>query len=261
MADVNVNHPDKSADLSGTPVKDGINIDNPKIRLQKYLANCGVASRRHAEELIAQGRVRVNGDVVTQPGSTVVDGDTVLLDGNPVLPETRKVVILYHKPYGEISSASDPEGRPTVLDKFRDYGVRLYPVGRLDWDSEGVLLLTNDGELANRMTHPKFMIKKTYLARVDGHISDDDLARLRHGVMLTDGQTNPAEVRVIQTTEAETVVLITISEGRNRQIRRMAEAVGHKVMKLRRVQFGSVNLGSLKRGEWRELSRAEIENL
>lgn len=231
------------------------------VRLQKYLAQCGAASRRHAEEMIVAGRVAVNGALVGELGTRVQPGDVVMLDGRPVQPEQRHVVILYHKPMGEVSTADDPQGRPTVLDKFRDYGVRLYPIGRLDYDSEGVLLLTNDGALTERLLHPRHIVEKTYLARLDGLISQTAIESLRRGVDIGDGVTSPAAVRLIRQTDTESVVLVTIHEGRNRQIRRMAEAAGYRVLKLRRVQFGPINLGDLQRGDWRELAREEVDRL
>lgn len=231
------------------------------MRLQKYLAGCGAASRRKCEEFITAGRVTVNGAVVTELGTQVEEGDAVTLDGKPMLPEEKKYYILYHKPMGEVCTASDPQGRATVLDRFRDFPVRLFPVGRLDFDSEGLLLLTNDGEMMQRMLHPSREVNKTYLARVDGDVSLEAIRRLRAGVMLDERMTSPAEVRVIRRTGVETVVLVTIHEGRNRQVRRMFETVGHTVLLLRRVKFGPLEMGELKRGEWRELTEKEIEML
>ena len=231
------------------------------MRLQKYLAQCGAASRRKCEELIAQGRVRVNGAVITQMGVQVEPGDTVTLDGKPMLPEERKYYILYHKPMGEICTASDPQGRATVLDLFRDIPARLFPVGRLDYDSEGLLLLTNDGALAQRMLHPAREVDKTYLTRVAGDVPVAAVRSLRSGVMLDGRMTSPAGVQVIRRTGVETVLLVTIHEGRNRQVRRMFEAVGFQVVLLRRVRFGPLELGGLKRGQWRELTPAEVEQI
>ncbi len=232
------------------------------MRLQKYMALCGVASRRKSEEMIAAGRVAVNGAVVAEMGAQVRDGDTVTVDGAVIRPEERKHYILYHKPIGEVSTASDPEGRPTVLDRFRDFPARLYPVGRLDFDSEGLLLLTNDGDLAQRMLHPSREVDKTYLARVGGDVPIAAIRSLRTGVPIGDDRpTSPADARVIRRTDLETVLLVTIHEGRNRQVRRMLEAVGHPVHMLRRVKFGPLELGGLERGQWRELTDAEIEKL
>ena len=231
------------------------------MRLQKYLAQCGVASRRHAEEMIANGIVTVNGQVVSQMGSQVEEGDEVRVNGRLVKPESVKKYVIYHKPAGEVTTVSDPEGRTTVLDHFKDYPVRLFPVGRLDYDSEGLLLLTNDGDLAEKMMHPSNEVDKTYLARVLGEITMEDIRALRSGVVLDDRQTSPAKVRVVKLETDATSVLVTIHEGRNRQVRRMFEAVGKSVAALRRVKFGPLELGDLKRGEWRELSDEEVANL
>ncbi|MDR1569517.1 MAG: rRNA pseudouridine synthase [Oscillospiraceae bacterium] len=230
-------------------------------RLQKYIAQCGISSRRHAEELILAGRVRVNGQVVDTLGSRVRPGDAVALDDRLIEPEARRIVILYHKPLGEVCTADDPQGRVTVLDRFKSLGLRVYPVGRLDYDSEGALLLTNDGALTERLLHPRHTVKKVYLARVEGLVDPAKLRALSVGVDIGDAVTAPADVRLIRQTDTESVLLFTIHEGRNRQIRRMAEAVGHRVLKLRRVQFGPVQLGNLARGEWRELDGGEIARL
>ena len=231
------------------------------MRLQKYLAGCGAASRRKCEEFITAGRVTVNGAVVTELGTQVEEGDAVTLDGKPMLPEEKKYYILYHKPMGEVCTASDPQGGATVLDRFRDFPVRLFPVGRLDFDSEGLLLLTNDGEMMQRMLHPSREVDKTYLARVDGDVSLEAIRRLRAGILLDERMTAPADVRVIRRTGVETVALVTIHEGRNRQVRRMFDAVGHTVLLLRRVKFGPLEMGELKRGQWRELTEEELARL
>ena len=168
---------------------------------------------------------------------------------------------MYHKPAGEVTTVSDPEGRAAVLDHFRDYPVRLYPVGRLDYDSEGLLLLTNDGALTERMLHPSHLVEKTYLARVTGQVSPEALCRLRGGVMLDDHKTAPAKARIVKEETFATVVLVTIHEGRNRQVRRMFEELGHKVLQLRRVRFGPLELGDLPRGKWRELTAEEVRRL
>ena len=231
------------------------------MRLQKYLAQCGVASRRHAEEMILDGLVSVNGQVITQMGVQVEEGDEVRVKGEIVLPEAVKKYVLYHKPIGEVTTVSDPEGRPTVMQHFTDYPVRLYPVGRLDFDSEGLLLLTNDGDLADKMMHPSNEVDRTYLARVTGNVTLESIRELRMGVMLDDHKTSPARARIIKEETFATVVLVTIHEGRNRQVRRMFEAVGHRVLMLRRVKFGPLELGNLKRGQWRELTDAEVNAL
>lgn len=232
------------------------------MRLQKYLAQCGVASRRHAEEMIAQGLVQVNGQTVTEMGVQVEETDVVCVRGEQVRPETEKHYILYHKPMGEVTTVTDDRGRETVMDHFRDFPVRLYPVGRLDYDSEGLLLLTNDGDLAARLTHPSHEVDKTYLARVSMQLTPDEIHQLRAGVTLEDGfRTSPAKVRVIREETFASAVLITIHEGHNRQVRRMMEAVGHKVLLLRRVKFGPIDLKGVERGAWRDLTAEEIKAL
>ena len=231
------------------------------MRLQKYMAECGVASRRKAEEMIAEGRVTVNSVKITEMGTQVEAGDEVRVDGQVIRPETEKRYVMYHKPAGEVTTVSDPEGRRCVLDHFRDYPVRLYPVGRLDYDSEGLLLLTNDGTLTERMLHPSHQVDKTYLARVTGSVTMDEVRQLRSGVMLDDHKTAPAKVRVIKLEAEAAVVLVTIHEGRNRQVRRMFEETGHQVTQLRRVRFGPLDLGDLPRGKWRELTAEEVRSL
>ena len=233
------------------------------MRLQKYMAMCGVAARRKCEEIIASGRVAINGEVISQMGAQVEEGDRVTLDGQLITPEARKRYILYHKPAGEVTTVSDDKGRETVMDRFAGMDVRLYPVGRLDYDSEGLLLLTNDGELAQRLTHPSCEVDKTYLARVTGNPSGEALERLRRGVFMEgdERRTYPADVRVVRDESLYSDVLVTIHEGRNRQERRMFDAVGHRVLLLRRVRFGPLELGALRRGEWRELTEDEIARL
>lgn len=233
------------------------------MRLQKYMAMCGVAARRKCEEIIGEGRVSVNGMIITEMGTQVEEGDEVRVDGALITPEEEKRYVLYHKPAGEVTTVSDEKGRETVMDRFRDFPVRLYPVGRLDYDSEGLLLLTNDGELAQRLTHPSCEVDKVYLARVTGNPSNEAIDRLRCGVYMEGDQrkTYPADVRVVRDESLFSDIVVTIHEGRNRQVRRMFDAVGHKVLLLRRIRFGAVELGSLRRGEWRELTQEEIDAL
>lgn len=232
------------------------------MRLQKYLALCGVASRRHAEQMIADGLVQVNGLTVTEMGVQVEENDVVCVRGERVIPEAEKRYILYHKPMGEVTTVSDEKGRDTVMDHFRDFPVRIYPIGRLDYDSEGLLLLTNDGDLAARLTHPSHEVDKTYLARVTTHLTAEELHALRSGVVLEDGfRTSPAKVRVIREDAFASQVLVTIHEGHNRQVRRMMEAVGHKVLLLRRVRFGPIDLKGVEKGTWRDLTAEEIAAL
>lgn len=231
------------------------------MRLQKYLAACGVASRRHAEDMITQGLVQINGITVREMGLKVEEGDEVRVRGDIVTPQAEKRYVLYYKPIGEVTTSSDPEGRPTVLDRFRDFPVRLYPVGRLDFDSEGLLLLTNDGDLTARLTHPSGEVNKSYIARVSLQLTDEELNRLRFGVMIDGRKTAKAGAKILKQESLFTDVLITIHEGRNRQIRRMVEALGHQVIRLKRVKYGSIELGTLARGEWRDLSAQEVSDL
>ena len=228
------------------------------MRLAKYLAHAGVASRRAAEGLIAEGRVRVDGATVTDPARDVGEASRVDVDGEPLRGPERRVVYAVHKPLGVVSTASDTHGRPTVAGLVPAKGLRLYPIGRLDAESSGLILLSNDGELANRLTHPRFEVPKTYVATLaGGPISDAALRRLRAGVELEDGPTAPARVR----RRGEREIEITIHEGRKRQVRRMCEAVGHRVAALRRTAFGPLHLGTLAPGEHRLLRAAEVERL
>ena len=230
-------------------------------RLQKFLAAAGVASRRASEKLIEEGRVTVNGAVATL-GMSVEMGDEVLLDGKPVEAAQKRIVILFYKPRGVICSSSDPEGRKTVQDFFTEIPERLYNIGRLDLNSEGLLLMTNDGDLCNRMTHPRFRVEKTYYAVCDGKLTPQQRAQLTNGVMLEDGMTAPARINYTTTNQkGDTGLSITIHEGRNRQIRRMLEAVGHKTLRLKREGYGPLTLGELKSGQWRYLSDKEIDAL
>ena len=232
------------------------------MRLQKYLALCGVASRRNAEKMIADGAVSVNGIIVTEMGVQVdEENDEVRVNGEIVLPEQEKHYLAYNKPVGEVTTVHDPEGRATVMDRFRDYPVRLYPVGRLDYDSEGLLLLTNDGDMMNHVLHPSFEVKKAYLTRVSNEVSGEEILRLKRGVMIEGKITSPAEVRLIRRERLFTDLLITIHEGRNRQVRKMAEAIGHQVVSLKRVRFGPVFLDDLPTGMWRKLTEEEIRKL
>ncbi len=232
------------------------------MRLQKYLAVCGVASRRTAEKMIADGKVMVNGITVREMGVQIdEEKDTVFVEGNKIHPETEKHYIVYNKPIGEVTTVTDPEGRATVMDKFHDYPVRLFPVGRLDYDSEGLLLLTNDGDLMNRLLHPSHEVDKTYLTKVSDHVTPDEIVRLKNGVMIDGRLTSPARIRLIRTETFCTVLLVTIHEGRNRQVRKMVEAIGHQVIHLKRVGFGPVILGDLPVGRWRPLTEEELRKL
>lgn len=232
------------------------------VRLQKAIADAGLCSRRKAESLIAQGRVKVNGQVVREQGVKVnLHVDQIEVDGKRLNSNPRvNVYYLLNKPVGVVTSVSDPQGRPTVVGLIPTEH-RIFPVGRLDVDTEGLLLLTNDGELAYRLTHPSYEVKKVYEARLKGDVSDETVRRLAEGVVLEDGKTWPARVRVLRRDGDATLVSIAIHEGRNRQVRRMAEAVGHPVVSLRRVGFGRLTLGKLPVGGWRRLLPREVKQL
>jgi 23S rRNA pseudouridine2605 synthase len=225
------------------------------VRLAKYLAHCGVASRRRAEELIAARRVAVGGAVVTDPARDVDESSGVEVDGRPVRPEPREVWML-NKPKGVVSTAREPGRRRAVTDLVPSKR-RLYPVGRLDTDTTGLILLTNDGELSNRLVHPRYEVPRTYRARLRRPPADTDLTALRRGVELDDGRTLPARVRRV----SPRVIEVTIREGRNRQVRRMAQAIDNEVVELMRVAFGPLRLGSLGGGEARRLKAAEVRRL
>jgi 23S rRNA pseudouridine2605 synthase len=229
------------------------------VRLAKYIAHCGVASRRHAERLVTSGRVSVDGERVVDPARDVEDRNDVRVDGRPIGRE-RHEYYLVNKPVGVVSTAHDPEGRRKVTDLVPS-AARLYPVGRLDADTSGLILVTNDGELANRLMHPSFEVGKTYRARVQGAVAETALERLRSGVMLEDGPTAPASASVLARRARDTVLELTIHEGRKRQLRRMCEAVGNPVIELERTRFGPLELGALSRGDFRPLDPEEVELL
>jgi 23S rRNA pseudouridine2605 synthase len=228
------------------------------MRLAKHLAHAGVASRRAAEVLIAERRVMVDGEVVADPARNVGEDSRVEVDGRVLTGAEPRVVYAVNKPLGVVSTARDTHGRPTVVELVPAHGLRLYPVGRLDGDSSGLILLTNDGELAHRLTHPRYEVSKTYRARVGGGpVGEDAVRTLRGGVQLDDGVTAPARVRRIMPDQLE----LTIHEGRNRQVRRMCEAVGHPLLTLERVAFGPLRLDGLAPGSYRRCSDAEVECL
>jgi 23S rRNA pseudouridine2605 synthase len=232
-------------------------------RLQKVLAEAGIASRRKCEEIITAGRVQVNGEVVTVLGVKVdPEQDEIQVDGRYINQQT-KIYVLLHKPKGVITSAADPEGRKVVTDYLPGIRERVYPVGRLDYDTEGLLLLTNDGEFAHLLTHPKHHVPRTYQATVKGVPHGSLLEKLRMGIQLDDGLTSPAEVEYadINPQKNETVVTITIYEGRNRQVRRMFEAISFPVIRLKRIKFGPIFLTGVPRGKYRHLTPNEINEL
>ncbi len=229
------------------------------MRINKYIAASGVCSRRTADELIAEGRVCVNGVRITEPGMDVSDSDIVTVDGERVQAAEKKYYIILNKPDGFVTTTDDPFGRPTVMELVTDLSARLFPVGRLDYHTEGLLILTNDGDFANRIMHPRNAIYKTYIAHVPGFPTLGKLAALRHGVRLEDGKTAPAKVTVVRQYPDGVDISISIREGRNRQVRRMIEAIGHKVTHLTRVSVGNVQLGHLPKGKWRHMTPKEIE--
>ncbi len=242
---------------------DEIETQDGRRRLAKVMASRGVASRREAETMIADGRVTVNGEKVAHPGHPVLETDRILVDGRPIQrASARKVYFVLYKPNGYITGRNDPEGRTSVLELLPNLPARVEPVGRLDINTEGVLLLTNDGELAHKLTHPSTGVPKRYAAKVWKTPDERTLARLQDGVMLEDGKTAPCKARVVKSTDAGNCwVEITVTEGRNRLVRRMFAEVGHPVAKLRRESFGTISLRGLERGQYRALTPEEVQRL
>jgi 23S rRNA pseudouridine2605 synthase len=236
-------------------------INSKQLQLNKYLALCGVASRRKASTVIDEGRVVVNGEVVQKQGRVIqLHKDKILFDGNPVLPPDKYRYIIMNKPAGFITSVEDNRGRKTVLDLI-DEKIHIFPVGRLDYDTEGVLLLTNDGDLAYRLTHPKFQIDKIYEVWVEGIINDHILNRLRKGVDIGEGINVKGEVKILDQNKRQTKIEICIHEGKKRQIKRMMKAVDCPVIKLRRIKFAGLTIESLDNGIWRDLTLDEVDEL
>lgn len=231
------------------------------MRLAKYLAEQGVASRRKSEELIAEGRVSVNGNIIKEQGFKIDPlQDKVEVDGH-MLQTADKVYLLLYKPAGYISSVSDPWGRPVVTDLIKEEKSRIYPVGRLDLDTEGLLLMTNDGDFANIIIHPRYKMDKKYEALVQGKVTKDAIKQLQKGILLEDGMTAPAGVHVLKHSSDKTLLEVIIHEGRKRQVRRMLEAVGHPVIHLKRTEVGFLTLKGLKDGEYRYLNSQEVKKL
>ena len=231
-------------------------------RLQKVLARAGIASRRKAEELIRQGKVRVDGKVVSEMGTRVdPENQRIECDGVQVISEERKVYILLNKPAGYLSTVDDPQGRPIVTDLLAGVNERVYPVGRLDFDTEGALLLTNDGEMAQKVLHPSHEVNKTYVAEVKGNPHKKELAALSRGIVLEGRKTWPAAIEVIEAGPRSSSIKITIHEGRKRQVRKMFEAIGHPVVKLKRLAYGKLELGNLDAGKFRFLNKNEIKSI
>lgn len=231
------------------------------MRINKYIASAGLASRRKADELIANGNVRVNGAVLKEPGYDVTEGDVVEVNGRRIESNEKKVYILLNKPVGFVTTVSDDKDRDTVMDLVADVDSRIFPVGRLDYNTCGMLIMTNDGDFAYRLTHPKHEMPKTYRALVAGVLSDEKCRRLERGVDIGGFKTSPAKVRVVRGTPKTTLVDITIHEGKNRQVRKMFKAVGNNVQQLQRIAIGDIKLGRLAEGHYRKLTREEVEYL
>lgn len=230
------------------------------MRINKYLSSCGIDSRRKCEALVVGGRVRVNGKVVTELATDIKDGDFVEVDGKHAVLAHKQVYIMLNKPKGCVCTVSDEKGRKTVLD-FVKVKERIFPVGRLDYDTEGLLLLTNDGNLANAIAHPKNMVKKVYSVRVEGEPTEAELKRLRSGIEYGGIKYAPAAVAVVGTENNETKLEITVTEGKNHEIKNMIESLGRRVMFLKRTAVGGLRLGGLSRGEWRYLNQREVDML
>lgn len=231
-------------------------------RINSILSRAGLTSRRKADEIIKTGRVMVNGNIVRELGVKAKWGkDSIKLDGKEIPKPSERIYLLLNKPFGYISSLNDPQGRPVVTDLIKDVPQRIYPVGRLDFDSLGLLLLTDDGDFSHRLTHPRYHIPKTYKVTVQGTVSEETLDKLRNGIELEDGFSSTAKATLVKQSGGRSVLRITVYEGRNRLIRRMVEAVGHKAIQLIRTGFGSLEVGSLKIGKYRYLEPDEIREL
>lgn len=239
-------------------MKGGLRLE----RLQKYMASCGVASRRKCEEIIAEGRVKVNGVTVREAGLKIQPGkDRVTVDGKEIIPANKLVYIMLNKPVGYVSTVRDQFMRPTVLDLVKGVKGRIYPVGRLDYDSEGLILLTNDGNFAYGLTHPRHKVDKTYMVVVQGRPDRIEIDRIRSGVEIDGRMTSPADIRVESIQGNKTTFRVVIHEGRNRQVRRMFEAIGYTVVSLKRTGIGKLQLGTLAPGKWRFLEDREVKDL
>ena len=232
-----------------------------EMRLQKYLALCSVASRRASEEIILSGRVSVNGKVVTELGTKVSEGDVVTVDGKKIKEEKQKIYIMLNKPVGCVTTVTDDRGRQTIMEYVSYIPERIYPVGRLDYNTEGLIFLTNDGDLAYSLTHPKYEKEKVYEVLVKGIVLHGATDKLMRGVYIDGKKTAPAKAEVVEHRRNTSLVRICIHEGRNRQIRKMCDAVGHSVIALRRVAVDRIEIGNLEVGRWRHLTRTEVERL
>lgn len=230
-------------------------------RLQKILAKCGIASRRKAEEMILEGLVTVNGAPATLGMKADLERDHIKVSGKLIHTAEQKVYVMFNKPEKCLTTMSDSEGRPTIKDFLKGMKTRVFPVGRLDYNSEGLLILTNDGDMAHAILHPGKKVPKTYLVKVDGFLQDGDKAKLERGIKLEDGMTAPAKVKKVKETEANSWIQMTIHEGRKRQVRRMLERVGHPVIKLKRIKINGLSLGKLEPGTFRYLTPDEVKRL
>lgn len=232
------------------------------MRLQKFMARCGVASRRKSEVIIEDGRVKVNGDIVTELGTKVdQDKDIVEVDNKKIELEKNNIYVLLNKPVDYITTVDDEFGRKKVLDLLKDIKERIYPVGRLDYDTSGFLLLTNDGDLAYKLTHPKYEVDKKYVAEVEGVPTDRELEQFRSGLEIENYVTSKAKVKIINENNENAILEIIIHEGRNRQVRKMCAKIGHPVLELKRIEMDKVKLGNLKEGKWRHLTSEEVTSL
>ena len=232
-----------------------------KIRLQKHLSECGIASRRKAEELIEQGKVKINGHIASLGAKVDPKRDKVTVRGKAVVPVNEKIYIMLNKPRGYITTMRDELGRKNVSELTADAGARLFPVGRLDRDSEGLLIMTNDGDFANKLTHPSSHVNKTYRVTVRGNAEEEQILQMKEGILLDGKKTLPCDCFVAERKADRTVLIFIIHEGRNRQIRRMCEAVGLEVMRLKRTEIAGVKLGMLPQGKWRPLNEREMRRL
>lgn len=233
------------------------------MRINKYIASCGICSRRAAEELILDGKVKVNGKVVKELATEIDEyNDTVTLDGRKITLVSRYIYIVFNKPKGCVCTVKDDKGRKTIMDYLESFSdKRIFPIGRLDYDTEGLLLLTNDGDLANRLTQPISEVPKTYIAKVEGEIAESDLARLRNGIVLDGVKLRRCKIKLLGTEDNVSRYEVTIFEGKNRQIHRMFESIGKEVVFLKRIKIGDVKLGGLGRGANRYLTEKELASL
>jgi len=233
-----------------------------KERLQKIIAGSGISSRRTAEKMIIEGRVTVNNAVVRQLGAKAdIDEDEIRVDGKLILPETSKVYLMLNKPKGYVTTLRDPQGRPVVADLLPGVSERIFPVGRLDYDSEGLLLMTNDGDFSLKIQHPRFMIPKTYVVKIEGNLKSSDIKMLQDGIKLKDGKFKPESFHILKTNRKSCWLNLTIAEGRNRLIRRVFESLDHSVIRLIRTAIADIDLGSMKVGSFRHLTRKEVQHL